>query len=139
MWTLAIMRRRKIAALALAGAAVAAAGILVPAYANADEPTSQECVSSWYGAPGEIPDGWPTASGEPFDPNALAAASRTLPFGTQVRVTNLANGKSVDVHINDRGPFMDPDHRCIDLTRGSFEQIGSLDDGLINVRVDILS
>jgi rare lipoprotein A len=63
-----------------------------------------------------------TASGEKFNPRALTAAHRTLPFGSKVRVTNPANGRSVVVRINDRGPFTRG--RTIDLSRGAAEQIG---------------
>ena len=75
-----------------------------------------EGLASWYG-PGFA--GRRTASGEVFDPGALTAAHRTLPFGTVVRVVNLANGRSVEVRINDRGPFK-PD-RVIDLSRAAPE------------------
>jgi len=67
-------------------------------------------------------NGRPTASGERFDMHALTAAHRTLPFGTRVRVTNLANGKSVIVRINDRGPHVRA--RIIDLSYGAARAIG---------------
>jgi rare lipoprotein A len=82
-------------------------------------------------------DGARTANGEPFDPNAFTAASKTLPFNTRVRVTNLANGKSTIVRINDRGPFVTG--RCLDLTRAAFGAIASLGSGVINVRFEILA
>ena len=75
--------------------------------------------ASWYG-PGF--HGRLTASGERFDQNALTAAHRTLSFGTRVRVTNHATGRSVVVRINDRGPFVG--NRAIDLSRGAARAIG---------------
>ena len=63
-----------------------------------------------------------TASGETFNPNALTAAHRTLPFGTRVRVTNSRNGRSVIVRINDRGPFVKG--RAIDLSSAAAQAIG---------------
>lgn len=72
-----------------------------------------------------------TANGEIFDPNSLSAAHKSLKFGTIVRVTNLTNGKSVDVRINDRGPYVDG--RIIDLTPASAKQIDMLTSGIANV------
>ncbi|MBI1401982.1 MAG: septal ring lytic transglycosylase RlpA family protein [Porphyrobacter sp.] len=68
-----------------------------------------------------------TASGEPFDMGAMTAAHRTLPFGSLVRVTNLANGKSVTVRINDRGPFSRG--RIIDVSRAAAEELGLIARG----------
>jgi len=73
-----------------------------------------------------------TASGEHISPNALTAAHRTLPFGTQVRVTNQQNGRSVVVRINDRGPFVSG--RIIDLTPAAARALGF--DGLAPVTVE---
>ncbi|MER7006572.1 septal ring lytic transglycosylase RlpA family protein [Dactylosporangium sp. NPDC000555] len=81
-------------------------------------------------------DGQATASGERFDPDGLTAAHKTLKFGTVVRVTNLANGKSVDVRINDRGPFVAG--RCLDLARGAFVKIASVNAGVINAKYEVL-
>lgn len=89
--------------------------------------------ASWYG-PGFA--GRRTASGEVFDPDQLTAAHRTLPFGTRVRVTHLTNGRSVDVRITDRGPFIAG--RVIDLSRGAAEAIGMLGSGVAEVRVEVL-
>jgi rare lipoprotein A len=75
-----------------------------------------------------------TASGEPFDPDGLTAAHKTLPFDTRVRVT--ANGKSVVVRINDRGPFVSG--RCLDLARGAFAEIASLSSGVITAKYEVL-
>jgi rare lipoprotein A len=81
--------------------------------------------------------GHTTANGERFDPNGLTAAHKTLPFDTRVRVTNPANGKSVIVRINDRGPFIGG--RCLDLARGAFVMIASISAGVINnARYEVL-
>ncbi|MGW8788898.1 septal ring lytic transglycosylase RlpA family protein [Heyndrickxia sporothermodurans] len=81
--------------------------------------SQQAGVASWYG-PGF--HGRKTANGERFDMNALTAAHRTLPLGTQVRVTNMHTGRSVVVRINDRGPYVG--RRLIDLSKASAEAIG---------------
>ena len=91
-------------------------------------------MASWYG-PGF--HGRRSASGEMFDQNALTAAHRTLPFGTQVRVTNLGTGQSVVVRINDRGPFSHG--RVIDLSAAAAGQIGLRASGVGRVQVDVLS
>ncbi|MBE9108878.1 septal ring lytic transglycosylase RlpA family protein [Nodosilinea sp. LEGE 07298] len=91
-------------------------------------------MASWYG-PGF--HGRRSASGEVFDQNALTAAHRTLPFGTQVRVTNLSTGQSVVVRINDRGPF--GHGRVIDLSAAAAGQIGLRASGVGRVQVDVLS
>lgn len=88
------------------------------------------CGASFY----DEPQG--TANGERFNPEALTAAHKTLPFNTRVRVTNLANGKSVVVRINDRGPYIDG--RCLDLSRAAFRAIANLSAGHTTVRYDIL-
>ena len=67
---------------------------------------------------------------------AYTAAHKTLPFGTVVRVINTANSKSVDVKINDRGPFVRG--RVIDLSQKAFENIGSTNQGVVPVRIEIL-
>ena len=77
-----------------------------------------------------------TASGERLDQYAFTAAHRTLPFGTKVKVTNLENGKSVTVKINDRGPFVKG--RVIDLTQAAFKKIGDTGSGLIDVRIVVV-
>lgn len=80
--------------------------------------------------------GRPTASGEKYNKKAFTAAHKTLPFGTKVRVTNLNNNKSVDVIINDRGPFKAS--RIIDLSRAAAEKIGLINDGVAKVTVEVL-
>lgn len=87
-------------------------------------------VASWYG--GKF-HGRKTASGETYNQNALTAAHRTLPFGTRVRVTG-ANGKSVVVRINDRGPFVGG--RVIDLSRAAANSLGI--NGLGRVKIAVL-
>ena len=78
-----------------------------------------------------------TASGAPYDKNALTAAHRTLPFGTIVEVTNLVNRRTVRVEINDRGPFGDGD-RIIDLSRAAAERIDMIGAGIVKVRVEVV-
>jgi rare lipoprotein A len=89
--------------------------------------------ASWYG-PGFY--GRTTASGERFQKGTLTAAHRTLPFGTRVRVTNLSNGRSVVVRINDRGPFKY--HRVIDLAHGAASQLKMMQAGEVPVKLEIL-
>lgn len=81
-------------------------------------------------------DGRMTANGEKFDQKALTAAHKTLPFGTVLQVTNIDNGKTVKVRINDRGPYVGG--RVIDLSKAAAQQLGMMDNGLANVRIQIL-
>ena len=90
--------------------------------------------ASWYG-PGFY--GRTTANGERFRKGTLTAAHRTLPFGTKVRVTNLNNGRSVVVRINDRGPFKF--HRVIDLAHGAASQLRMMQAGEVPVKLEILA
>ena len=89
--------------------------------------------ASWYG-PGFY--GNRTANGEVFRPGTLTAAHRTLPFGTKVRVTNLWNGRSAVVRINDRGPFHG--RRVIDLAHGAASQLGLISSGIAQVKLEVL-
>ena len=89
--------------------------------------------ASWYG-PGFY--GNRTANGDVFRPGTLTAAHRTLPFGTKVRVTNLWNGRSTVVRINDRGPFHG--RRVIDLAHGAANQLGLVASGIAQVRLEVL-
>jgi rare lipoprotein A len=91
-------------------------------------------MASWYG-PGF--HGRRSASGEVFNQHALTAAHRTLPFGTQVRVTNVHTGQQVVVRINDRGPFSHG--RIIDLSAGAAAEIGLRRMGVGRVQVEVLS
>jgi rare lipoprotein A len=93
---------------------------------------TQSGQASWYGIEG----GPQTASGERYNPSGLTAAHRTLPFGTKVRVTSLKTGKTVIVRINDRGPASR--RRIIDVSAGAAEVIGIKNDGIGEVRMDIL-
>lgn len=77
-----------------------------------------------------------TASGEPYDRNEMTAAHRELAFGTHVRVTNLDNGKSVVVRINDRGPHVKS--RIIDLSGAAAEKLEMMDAGTANVSIEIV-
>jgi rare lipoprotein A len=79
-----------------------------------------------------------TASGERYDKNQLTAAHRTLPFGTVVRVTSLVNRRSVEVKINDRGPFSHKE-RIVDLSRKAAERLDMIAAGVIPARVEIVS
>ncbi|GAB4228126.1 MAG: hypothetical protein Kow00121_56960 [Elainellaceae cyanobacterium] len=90
-------------------------------------------MASWYG-PGF--DGAYSASGEVFNQYAMTAAHRTLPFGTQVRVTNVDNGMSVVVRINDRGPFHG--NRVIDLSTAAAQAIGIVQAGVAPVNVEVI-
>jgi rare lipoprotein A len=77
-----------------------------------------------------------TASGERFNPNGLTAAHRTLPLGTRLRVTNVANGRSVIVRVNDRGPFVG--RRLIDVSLGAAREIHMIGSGTAQVRLEIV-
>ncbi len=90
-------------------------------------------VASWYG-PGF--NGKHTASGEIYDQEDLTAASTTLPLGTHALVTNLQNGRSVEVRINDRGPFVKG--RQIDLSHGAAAALGIINPGTARVRIDVI-
>lgn len=91
-------------------------------------------LASWYGVNHQ---GRPTANGEKFDRQALTAAHRSLPFGTVVRITNLANGKQVLVRINDRGPFYRG--RALDLSEAAARRLDMLQHGLAWVSIEIAS
>ncbi len=90
-------------------------------------------IASWYGG---IFQGRKTASGEIYDENQLTACHHTLPFGTRVRVTNLTNGRSVVVRINDRGT-LEPG-RIIDLSEAAAAQLHMVRHGLAQVRLETL-
>lgn len=102
-------------------------------YPKADYDYDETGIASWYG-PGF--HGKPTANGEAFDQNALTAAHRTLPMPSMVRVTNLDNGRSLKVRINDRGPFKNG--RIIDLSRRAADLLGFRRQGTAKVRVEIV-
>lgn len=87
--------------------------------------------ASWYG-PGF--HGRKTASGTPFDQHAMTAAHRTLPLGTEVKVTNLQTGRTILVQINDRGPYIDG--RIIDLSKRAAAELGMEEAGVVPVKVE---
>lgn len=89
-----------------------------------------------YGLASFYAEGSQTASGEKFDPNELTAAHPTLPFGTRLRVTNIANGRSVTVRINDRGPFVTG--RSVDVSYSAAERIGIIERGVAKVKLDVV-
>ena len=88
---------------------------------------------SWYG-PGF--HGRRTASGEIFNTNALTMAHRSLPLGSRVRVTNLANGRSIVLRVNDRGPYVRG--RVADLSHAAASKLGFLHDGVVRARIELL-
>jgi peptidoglycan lytic transglycosylase len=88
--------------------------------------------ASWYGS---FHHGKPTANGERFSMDSLTAAHRTLPLGTTVVVTNLRTRRQVALRINDRGPYVDPKRRIIDLSRAAARRLGFEHPGLAPVRV----
>ena len=92
----------------------------------------QTGMASFYGGSWH---GKKTANGEIFNENSLTAAHRTLPFGTRVRVTNLDNGKSVVVRINNRGPYSNG--RIIDLSKAAFSRIASTSRGVTRVKLEV--
>ena len=87
-------------------------------------------VASWYG-PGF--HGRKTSNGERYNQNAMTAAHKLLPFGTRLRVINLENGRTTEVRVNDRGPFVDS--RIIDLSRAAAKDLGMLGKGTARVRL----
>ena len=91
-------------------------------------------VASYYG-PGF--HGRRTANGERFDMHAMTAAHRTLPFGTKLKVTNLSNGKSTIVRVNDRGPYAG--NRVIDLSVAAAKQIGAIHSGVAKVSLEVVN
>jgi len=106
----------------------------VPKMTVAPPGTVEKGIASWYGEPYH---GRRTASGEVYDMNGVSAAHRTLPFGTVVRVTRRDTGETVEVRINDRGPFIEG--RIIDLSYGAARRIGLDVDGIAPVKVKVLS
>jgi rare lipoprotein A len=108
-----------------------------PAAAAAEEPApvyEEVGKASWYG---RYHHGRTTASGARFDMNKLTAAHPTLPLGVEARVTNLDNGRSVEVTVNDRGPYVKG--RAIDLSARAAQEIGMKQRGVATVRIEVLS
>jgi len=106
-------------------------GTLPPAVAKVGD--TESGLASWYGHPYH---GRPAANGEIYDMETLTAAHRTLPFDTWVHVTNLGNGRTVDVRIIDRGPFIDG--RIIDLSHAAARAIDMIGPGVVPVRVEVV-
>jgi peptidoglycan lytic transglycosylase len=102
-------------------------------YPKADYSYNETGIASWYG-PGF--HGKRTANGEVYDENGLTAAHKTLPMPSLVRVTNLENGRSIEVRVNDRGPYAAG--RVIDMTRRGAQLLGFIDRGTARVRVQIM-
>lgn len=129
----------------LAGLFLASCGTVRNIERTSDEDTDREepaadageiiedGVASWYGPNFH---GKPTATGETYDMDGMTAAHRTLPFDTVVRVENKENGKTVDVRINDRGPFAKD--RIIDLSRAAAKSIDMIDKGTAEVELTLL-
>ena len=90
--------------------------------------------ASWYGTQFH---GRKTASGEVYDMDGISAAHRTLPFGTVVQVVNLDTSRTIELEINDRGPFVDD--RILDLSRGAARQVGMIDAGVADIELTVLS
>lgn len=109
---------------------VAPPGPPTPPRVDAEEAGS----ASWYGFPYH---GRQTASGEVYDMHELTAAHRTLPLGTRLMVTNIANGQAVEVRVNDRGPFVGD--RILDLSYGAAQVVGAVGPGVIRVRLRVIA
>ncbi|CAN0158286.1 unnamed protein product, partial [Phaeothamnion confervicola] len=101
-----------------------------PALASLTGGSAGSGIASYYWQPQRV------ASGGMFNPNAMTAAHKTLPFGTRVRVTNMNNGRAVTVTINDRGPFVAG--RVIDLSRAAASVVGMTGSGLARVSLAVL-
>ena len=95
----------------------------------------QEGLASWYG---DEFAGRRTSSGEPFDPDLLTGAHRTIPLPSWVEVENLENGRRIVVRVNDRGPFADPDRRIIDLSEAAARELRMIGSGIARVRIRVL-
>lgn len=117
--------------ISILGAALAAAvtSVSVPTTASADGVSRGQASFYSYDQP--------TASGERFNPNAMTAAHRTLPFGTRVRVTDAKSRKSVVVRINDRGPFIKG--RIIDVSRAAAQQLGMIGRGVAQIEMHVVN
>lgn len=115
-------------------------GSLLPAFAKTGVEAAkhrltrvQVGLASWYGAQWK---GRETASGEIFEPERLTAASPTLPLGSIIQVTNLRNGKTVRLRVNDRGPWHG--HRILDVSRAAARMLGFVERGVTRVRIRLL-
>src|SRR5262249_10886723 len=88
-------------------------------------------IASFYDDEGTL-----TANGETFNPYAMTAANKSLPFGTKLRVMNVSNGRSVVVRVNDRGPFVPG--RVVDVSVAAAEKLGMTDPGTAKVKLDVI-
>ncbi|MEM7301797.1 MAG: septal ring lytic transglycosylase RlpA family protein [Pseudomonadota bacterium] len=111
---------------AVFGGLICSASLLTTVY---EATASQHGKASWYAMTSR------TASGERADPNKMTAAHRSLKFGTRIRVTNLRNGRSVVVCVNDRGPFIKG--RIVDVTKAAARRLGFVRSGWTRVRLDV--
>ncbi len=108
--------------------------LLVSNYAQSEGSTVTESgIAAYYS---NVFQGRKTASGQRYDKNKLTAAHRTYPFGTQLKVTNQENGKSIEVKVNDRGPTTPG--RIIDLSRRAAKELGYLKKGLADVTLEVV-
>ncbi len=118
----------------VSGSAVFLSGCAtVPRKGTAERPVQESGIASYYA---NSLHGRRTANGERYDPKALTAAHRTLPFGSRVRVTNLDNGRSVVVRINDRGPHVEK--RVIDLSYAAAQELRFIDHGTTRVSLEVV-
>ena len=123
------MEFRKSVTATIIASVVSTATAAIP-QASAEAASSQCGGASWYSL------GSKTASGERMTSGVLAAAHRTLPFGTQVKVENLGNGRAVVVRINDRGPFVRG--RVIDVTLAAAQELGFIGNGVARVKLTVV-
>jgi rare lipoprotein A len=117
----------------LGGLLLSACTVLPKGSVDMDLGTKQRGIASWYG---EDFHGWLTANGEPYDMHEMTGAHRTLPFGTVVRVTNVENGRSALVRINDRGPYVNG--RIIDLSYAAGRTLELLGAGVAAVQLEVV-
>jgi rare lipoprotein A len=133
-WLAVAVSAASLAACAQSPFAGKRAGVLAPtrqaAAVQPPAPSYSQGLASFY------TEGTQTANGEKFDTYAMTAAHRTLPFGTQLRVTSLVSGRSVTVRINDRGPYIKG--RVVDLSYSAARALGMVDAGVAKVRLDVV-
>lgn len=103
-------------------------------FARHDNATSTQIASQ--GVASFYTEGQQTASGEKFNTNDLTAAHPTLPFGTRLRVTNVATGRSVTVRVNDRGPYVPG--RVVDVSHSAANALGMVESGIAKVKLDVV-
>jgi rare lipoprotein A len=122
---------RKVASVTHRRAAVATRKPPPAGKQDAESPAASQGLASFYRHQSSK-----TANGETFNPSELTAAHRTLPFGTRVRVTNVATGQSVTVRVNDRGPFIAG--RIVDVSYSAAETLGIVGPGIAKVKLDVV-